>query len=122
MPYIHQNNHFTAFVIPNDADVHVDAALKKILGSLNAFGAQRGMGRIFSQEFQLGFKLIFFLCGQAFKMLLKTGGKGKLICHQSASNLSNKASTLSKTGCFPDAIFSFISLISSRSSCRYFLG
>lgn len=56
------------------------------------------------------------------KMLLETGRKGKLIRHHSASNLSNRASTLSKTGCSPDAIFAFTSPISSLSSLKYFLG
>ena len=122
MPYIHQDNHFVTFVIPDNADVHVDAALKKVCGSLDAFGAQRRVGRIFGQKFQLVFKLLLLLCGQALKMLLETGRKGKLIRHHSASNLSNRASTLSKTGCSPDAIFAFTSPISSLSSLRYLLG
>ena len=44
-----------AFVIPDNADVHVDAALKKVCGALDALGAQRRVGRIFSQKFQLVF-------------------------------------------------------------------
>ena len=122
MPYVHQDNHFVAFVIPDNADVHVDAALKKVRGSLDALGAQRRMGRIFSQKFQLVFKLLLLLCGQTLKMLLETGRKGKLIRHHSASNLSNRASTLSKTGFSPDASFAFTSLISSLSSLKYFFG
>ena len=47
---------------------------------------------------------------------------GLFICHQSASNLSNRASTLSKTGCSPEASFTFTLLNSSFSSFRYFLG
>ena len=77
MPYVHQDNHFVAFVIPDNADVHVDAALKKIRGSLDAFSAQRRMGRIFGQKFQLVFKLLLLLYGQTLKMLLETGRKGK---------------------------------------------
>lgn len=122
MPYVHQDNHFVAFVIPDNADVHVDAALKKVCGPLDAFGPQRRVGRIFGQKFQLVFKLLLLLCGQALKMLLETGRKGKLIRHYSASNLSNRASTLSKTGCSPDAIFAFTPSISSRSSFRVFFG
>lgn len=80
------------------------------------------MRRIFSQEFQLVFKLFLLLGSQIFKMLLETGRKGKRIRHYSASNFSNRASTLSKTGCSPDAIFTFTSAISSRSSFRYFFG
>ena len=76
MPYVHQDNHFIAFVIPDNADVHVDAALKKVRGSLDTFGAQRRVGRIFGQKFQLVFKLLLLLCGQALKMLLETGRKG----------------------------------------------
>ena len=56
------------------------------------------------------------------EVLLETGRKGKLIRHHSASNLSNRAFTLSKTGCSPDAIFAFTSPISSLSSLKYFLG
>ena len=122
MPYVYQDNHFIAFVIPDNADVHVDAALEKVRGALDAFGPQRRMGGIFSQKFQFIFKLLLLLCGQALKMLLETGRKSKFIRHYSASNLSNKASTLSKTGCSPDASFVFISLISSLSSLKYFFG
>ena len=73
MPYVHQDNHFVAFVIPDNADVHVDAALEKIHGALDAFGPQRRMGRIFSQKFQLVFKLLLLLGGQTLEMLLETG-------------------------------------------------
>ena len=75
MPYVHQNNHFVAFVIPDNADVHVDAALKKVRGSLDAFGAQRRMGRIFSQKDQLLFQLFLFLFGQLFEIFLETCSK-----------------------------------------------
>lgn len=78
IPYIHLDNHFITFVIPDNADVHVDAALDKIRGALDAFGAQRRMERIFSQKFQFIFKLLLPLCGQALKMLLETGRKGKI--------------------------------------------
>ena len=72
-------------------------------------------------------KSILISCGARLapfdiKMLLETGRKGKLIRHHSVSNLSNRASTLSKTGCSPDAIFAFTSPISSLSSLKYFLG
>ena len=73
MPYVHQDNHFIAFVIPDNADIHVDAALEKVRGALDAFGPQRRMGRIFSQKFQLVFKLLLLLGGQTLEMLLSGG-------------------------------------------------
>lgn len=50
MSYIYQNHHFVTFVIPDNADIHIDAALKKIGSPLDAFGSQGWEGRIFSQE------------------------------------------------------------------------
>ena len=47
MTYIHQNDHSIAFIKPDNADVHVDAALKEIRGSLNAFCAEGRVRRIF---------------------------------------------------------------------------
>ena len=73
MPYVHHDNHFIAFVILDNADVHVDAALEKVRGALDAFGPQRRMGRIFSQKFQLVFKLLLLLGVQVF-LLLKYDG------------------------------------------------
>ena len=55
MPYVYQDNHFIAFIIPDNADVHVDAALEKVRGALNPLGTQRRMGRILRQEFQFIF-------------------------------------------------------------------
>ena len=54
---------------------------------------------------------------------METGRKGKLIRHHSASNLSNRASTLSKPNCSPDAIFAFIpsSFIIPRMYCMDFI-
>ena len=72
MPYVHQDNHFIDFVIPDNADVHVYAALKKIRGSLDAFGAQRRMGRILGQKLQFVLKLLLLLYSQTFKMILET--------------------------------------------------
>ena len=46
---------------------------KKVCGSLDAFGAQRRVGRIFGRKFQLVFKLLLLLCGQALKMLFENG-------------------------------------------------
>ncbi len=48
MPDIYQNDHFVTFIISDYADVHIDAALKEISGSLNAFCVERRMRRIFS--------------------------------------------------------------------------
>lgn len=45
-----------------------------------------------------------------------TSSKSKSICHQSASDLSNRASTLSKIGCSPEARFAFTPLIASLNS------
>ena len=52
MPYVHHDNHFIAFVILDNADVHVDAALEKVRGALDPFGAQRRLGGVLRQEFQ----------------------------------------------------------------------
>ena len=43
------------FIIPDNADVHVDAALEQVCGALNPLGAQRRVGRILRQEFQFIF-------------------------------------------------------------------
>ncbi|MEZ3504468.1 MAG: hypothetical protein K1W25_13615 [Lachnospiraceae bacterium] len=51
MPHIYQDNHFVSFVIPDDTDVHVDAALKKVRGTFDAFGEQQRVERIFGQEY-----------------------------------------------------------------------
>lgn len=37
--HIDEDNHFVSFIIPDNADVHVDAALKQIPGALDALGA-----------------------------------------------------------------------------------
>ena len=50
MPYIYQNNHFITFVIPDNADIHIDAALKKIGSPLDMFCSQGWVERIFSQD------------------------------------------------------------------------
>ena len=55
MAHIYQDNHFVAFIIPDNADVHVDAALEQVCGALNPLGTQRRMGRILRQEFQFIF-------------------------------------------------------------------
>lgn len=39
VPHIDEDNHFVALVVPDNADVHVDAALKQIPGILDALGA-----------------------------------------------------------------------------------
>lgn len=49
MPYIYQNNHFVTFVIPDNTDIHVDAALKKICSPLDTFCSQ-GWGEEFSTK------------------------------------------------------------------------
>ena len=36
---IDEDNHFVAFIVPDNADVHVDAAFKQIPGTLDALGA-----------------------------------------------------------------------------------
>lgn len=59
MTYIRQDIHFIAFIVPNNSNIHVDTAFKKISCTLNSFGAQRRMEWIFGQEFQLAFKLFF---------------------------------------------------------------
>jgi hypothetical protein len=55
MAHIYQDNHFVTFIIPDNADVHVDAALEQVCGALDPLGAQRRVGRILRQEFQLIF-------------------------------------------------------------------
>lgn len=55
MAHIYQNNHFVALIVPDNADVHVDAALEQVCGALNPLGTQRRMGRILRQEFQFIF-------------------------------------------------------------------
>lgn len=55
MPYVYQDNHFIAFIIPDNADDHVDAALEQVCGALNPLGAERLVGRILRQEFQFIF-------------------------------------------------------------------
>ena len=39
VPHIDEDNHFVALIVPDNADVHIDAALKQILGALDALGA-----------------------------------------------------------------------------------
>ena len=60
MSHIDPNNHFVAFVIPDNADIHIDAAFKKIFSSLDAFGPQGRVKRVFGRELQLVFKLFLF--------------------------------------------------------------
>lgn len=52
MAHVHQDNHFVALIVPDNADVHVDAALEKVRGALDPFGAQRRLGGVLRQEFQ----------------------------------------------------------------------
>lgn len=39
MSDVNQDNHSVTFIVPDNTDVHVDAALKQISRSLDAFGA-----------------------------------------------------------------------------------
>ena len=57
--YIQKDDYFVSFVEPYDADIHVDAAFKQVIGSLNALGAQRRMGWILCQKNQLFFSCFF---------------------------------------------------------------
>lgn len=57
--YVQQKDEDVAFQPPDDADIHVDAALKQVIGSLNALGAQRRMGWILCQKNQLFFSCFF---------------------------------------------------------------
>ena len=50
MPHINEDNQFVAFIVPDNADVHVDAALKKVFGSLDAFGPQRRVHGVFGKK------------------------------------------------------------------------
>lgn len=75
MTYIYQNNYFVAFVIPDNADIHIDVTLKKICSPLDTLCSKGWVGRVFSQKLQLVFKLFLFLDSQILKVLLKRGVK-----------------------------------------------
>lgn len=40
VPHIHRNDERIPFIIPNDADIHVDAAFKQLCRYADAFGAK----------------------------------------------------------------------------------
>ena len=44
-----------ALIVPDNADVHVDAALEKICGALNPLGAKRRVEGVLRQKFQFVF-------------------------------------------------------------------
>lgn len=75
MPYIYQNNHFITFVVPDNADIYINATFKKICSPLDTFSSQGWVGRIFSQELQFVFKLFLFLDVQILKCFWKRGVK-----------------------------------------------
>ena len=59
MPHIDQDNQRVPFIVPDDANVHIDAALEQILCALDAFGAERRMHGIFGKETEFALKLLF---------------------------------------------------------------
>ncbi len=68
MPHVNEDNQFVAFIVPDNADVHVDTAFKQIFGSLDAFGAQRRMNGVFSKKPQFVLELFFLLPIQVLKV------------------------------------------------------
>ena len=50
VPDVNMNNDLITLIIPDNEDVHVDAALKQIPGSLDALGAEGWVHGIFSQK------------------------------------------------------------------------
>ena len=61
MPDIHDDDHFVTLIIPDDADIHVDTALKQTRNALDAFGTQGGVQGVFCQQLQFAFQLFFLL-------------------------------------------------------------
>ena len=112
----------TSFIKPYYADIHIYAALKQILGSLNTLGSKRWVHGIFRKELKLAFQLLLFGIVQLAKVFFELIRKDKLICHRYFSKASNNSSTLEKVGRLPSATFLLISAISFFSSSIYFFG
>lgn len=72
--YVQQKGEDVAFQPPDDADIHVDAALEKPCTALDAFDAQGWMKRVFGQQAELVLHLLFLLRGQGLEVLFKAGG------------------------------------------------
>ncbi len=49
MSHIKEDNQLIAFIVPDNADVRVDTALKQVFGLLDAFGSQGRVHGIFSK-------------------------------------------------------------------------
>jgi hypothetical protein len=69
---VQKEDQLVAFIVPDDADIHVDAALKQVLGPLDALGAQGWVHGIFGEQLQFGPKLLFFLGVQTLKSVFQT--------------------------------------------------
>jgi len=50
MPHIKKNYQLVAFIVPDNADIHVDTALIQVFGSLDALGTQRRMQGVLSEK------------------------------------------------------------------------
>ena len=80
MPDIDKGNESIIFIIPDHSDIHINAELIKVIGSLDSLCSQRRMKRVFGKYGKLGFELFFLGFGQFFIVFLKLAHACCILC------------------------------------------